>query len=138
MSIFGRIKDRMMGRRESYEDIRSYVVGAAQAGQPEQPLQPAIAGRPNRFGAGASQFGGAEEELQPMKSYEEREPIGFDELSEPSFTSKQPLRTEEPKGYDILDRLNIIEAQLSAIRSQTETINERLKNMEVRLTGRRY
>lgn len=134
MGIFGRIKDRMMGRRESYEDIRSYVVGAANS--QEQPLQPAIAGRPNRFGARTA--GGAEEELQPIKSYEEREPMGFDELSEPSFTSKQPLRTEEPKGYDILDRLNIIEAQLSAIRSQTETINERLKNMEVRLTGRRY
>jgi hypothetical protein len=38
---------------------------------------------------------------------------------------------------DVLDRLSIIESQLQAIRSQTETINERLKNLDARL-GRRY
>jgi chaperonin cofactor prefoldin len=38
-----------------------------------------------------------------------------------------------------MDRLNLIESQLAAIRSMTETINERLKNMESRLgLQRRY
>ncbi|MBI2076125.1 MAG: hypothetical protein HYT72_02665 [Candidatus Aenigmarchaeota archaeon] len=131
MGIFGSLKNRMMGRRESFEDIRSYVVGAAQ--QPEQP-----APRPGRFDSPANRFGAAEEDVgPPIKSYEEQQ-LGFDEPTEPSFVTRRPL-VEEPKpSYDILDRLNIIEAQLSAIRSQTETINERLKNMEVRLTGRRY
>jgi chaperonin cofactor prefoldin len=33
----------------------------------------------------------------------------------------------------------MIESQLSAIRSQTETINERLKNLEMKLgSGRRF
>ena len=55
------------------------------------------------------------------------------------FGSKQyENKDESSRNYDILDRLNIIEAQLSAIRSQTETINERLKNMEMKLGPRRY
>lgn len=43
------------------------------------------------------------------------------------------------RNYEILDRLNLMESQIAAIRSMTETINERLKNMETRLgLQRRY
>ena len=55
----------------------------------------------------------------------------------PGFSSIDVRSPDREKDYDILDRLNLIESQLSAIRSQTETINERLKNMERQL-GRRY
>jgi chaperonin cofactor prefoldin len=38
-----------------------------------------------------------------------------------------------------MDRLNLIESQIAAVRSMTETINERLKNMESKLVmQRRY
>lgn len=48
-------------------------------------------------------------------------------------------RSSSGRDFDIMDRLNLIESQLTAIRSQTETINERLKNLEVKLGyGRRY
>jgi len=39
--------------------------------------------------------------------------------------------------YELFDRISVIEAQLTAIRSQTETINERLKMLDIKLT-RRY
>lgn len=126
MSIFGRVKDRMLGRRESLEDIRSYVIGAA---NPQE--QPTQRQQLSRFGGPDNRFGAEEDVGPPAKSYEERE-LGFDD-----FEQRRPAM-EETKDYDILDRLRMIEAQLSAIRSQTETINERLKNLEVRLTGRRY
>ena len=55
--------------------------------------------------------------------------------------SNQPERKEltldDNRRYEIEDRLNIIETQLQAIRSQTETINERLKNLDAKL-GRRF
>ncbi len=133
MGIFDRVRNRMMGRSESFEDIRSYVVGAAQQAGPVP--QPALATRKPSM-----EFGRDEGDIgPPMKSYEAAD-VGFDEPTEPSFVTRKPISLEESKpssNYDILDRLSLIEAQLSAIRSQTETINERLKNMEVRLTGRR-
>jgi hypothetical protein len=42
------------------------------------------------------------------------------------------------RDYDVLDRLNLIESQVAAIRSMTETINERLKNLDAKFGSRRY
>jgi len=116
MGILSGIKDRVLRRNEGdVEDFRSHILG--QSYQPPVP------------------------EPEPPKKLFEREPavgdtepFGFDE----PLTNRSAETAEVSKNYEIIDRLNIIEAQLSAIRSQTETINERLKNMELRLQGRRY
>ena len=60
------------------------------------------------------------------------QPPGFS-----SIDTRGEDKYKEERNYDIIDRLNLIESQLSAIRSQTETINERLKNIERQLP-RRY
>jgi hypothetical protein len=128
MGIFGALKNRILGRREELGDIRSHVLGESEYserapameedesfGPREVPELPELPEPPGK------RFGGRFEETSFG-----REPISTEER-EPS----------ESKDYEIMDRLNIIEAQLTAIRSQTETINERLKNMEMRM-GRRY
>lgn len=115
MGIFGGIKNRILRRNEEeLEDFRSHILGQTQNYEP--PVS----------------------EPEPPKKLFEREPpsdvepFGFEKGFE------KPDTLEVSKNYEIMDKLNIIEAQLSAIRSQTETINERLKNLELRLQGRRY
>lgn len=93
-------------------------------------------------------------EPEPVPEKEFAEPRGMGEPFEPDqrFGSPRPSEkfgeplsidqpmTAEPRtgrDYDILERLNLIESNLLAIRNQTETINERLKNLEMKLT-RRY
>ncbi|MBI4014764.1 MAG: hypothetical protein HY365_02315 [Candidatus Aenigmarchaeota archaeon] len=116
MGIFDSIKERIMGRRseEDIDDIKSYVAGDnydekfRSLSQPEAPQKPW-----------------------------ERAPLYEAPAEEvPALSVAQPaVRAQEEPRYEIMDRLKFIESQLSAIRSQTETINERLKNMEMR-TGR--
>ena len=134
MGIFTGIKNKLLRRKEEtdydYQDIRSNVLneppkpeGFEQyAPPPAEPPEPQFL-RPQRSG---EQY---DERFRTptQRRYEE---LTFDQspLAQPQATSDR---------YDIMDRLNIIEAQLSAIRSQTETINERLKNIELRLP-RRY
>ena len=121
MGILGSIKDRLLRRGgDDFSDIRSHVLGEP---MPEAEMPATRYEAPFREPA-------VEPGLEPFDaSLPERKPIGL----EPSYEAP-----DQGRDYDILDRLNMIEAQLSAIRSQTETINERLKNLEVRLTGRRY
>lgn len=69
-------------------------------------------------------------------------PKGLEPVTEEELTveERRPIEFEKPEekgNYEILDRLRFIENQLSAIKSQTETINERLKNLETRI-GKRY
>ena len=68
-----------------------------------------------------------------------REPIDIRDMEyEEGFeNTAEPSRKYSEK-YDILDRLDFIENQLSAIKSQTETINERLKNIDMKLSQRRF
>jgi len=86
-------------------------------------------------------------EPEPVAEPMPPEPSGF-ESPRPSERFGEPISLDqgtapmgqEPRAgrdYDILERLNMIETNLLAIRSQTETINERLKNLEMKLT-RRY
>lgn len=145
MGIFdaiGSIRDKILRKDAAVtdlSDIRSHVVGepynepyanAPPAGLEPPGPPPAIRFR-NEGGLqkGGDRFGFREEE--PLRMEDEfgpppgREPVGMDE---------PPAAAD----YEIRDRLSMIEAQLSAIRSQTETINERLKNMEMRMGARRY
>ena len=112
MGLLSGIKDRILRRNEpELEDFRSHVLG--QTYEPPEP-EP------------------------PKKLYEREQPAGMEPFGFEEPSPATPVTAEVSKNYEIMDRLNIIEAQLSAIRSQTETINERLKNLEMRLQGRRY
>lgn len=53
-------------------------------------------------------------------------------FNEPAFSEQNPNFADK----DINDSLRMIETQLMAIRAQTETINERIKNLEFALKGR--
>ncbi len=137
--ILGSLKDRVFGRRKrdiDYGDIRSQVVGERFQQEPPTVRE--------RFGLErANEFPKDPYAPEPFAQAPQPEPFfpaqqqAFGSRPEPrdfGFEQPQPARND----YDILDRLNLIESQLSAIRSQTETINERLKNIDARLTGRRY
>lgn len=117
--ILGGVKNRLMGRanNDDIDDIRSYVTGDE------------------------NQQSFPREEEPPKKPWE-REPIASETesfsppLDAPHF-DRRDLSLDKQGTYELMDRLNIIESQLAAIRSQTETINERLKNLEFRITGGR-
>ncbi len=132
MGLFGRLKDKITHRKsdEDVYDFRSHVLG--EPNPLDEPRMPEPV------------------EPLPARSSFDREETDFSEpviqrhklkdLTIGQDFGKQYEGKDESlsRNYDILDRLNIIEAQLSAIRSQTETINERLKNMEMKLGPRRY
>ncbi|MBI4019355.1 MAG: hypothetical protein HY364_03810 [Candidatus Aenigmarchaeota archaeon] len=131
--IIGGVKDKILGRNnnEDLDDIKSYVTGANdQYGQ---------SFRENVMGA-------AEQANDTPPKPWERENIATDPFGSEqplpdrrdlTMQSGRPSRTEA--NYDIMEKLTMIESQLAAIRSQTETINERLKNLEFRMgTGRRF
>ncbi|HLC77475.1 MAG TPA: hypothetical protein VJH04_04700 [archaeon] len=109
---------------DDVEDIRSNVLGNDFKVQ-EQDFPPPTGRRV------ADRFPGIEDSVQ----FEE--PPGFGSVDTRFPGRGQDRQNDRQNNYDIMDRLNLIESQLTAIRSQTETINERLKNMEQKLT-RRY
>ncbi len=137
MSLFGKLKDRVIGRREpveerDFESVRSAILGEATLPVgPKQEIQPSWKAKyaessvPREF---------AQPSLdEPVQSMEIKQPYGQ------SFGEKQEEknRWDRKDVYELFDRLGVMEAQLAAIRSQTETINERLKMLEIRIT-RRY
>ncbi len=117
--MFGWLKKHHKG---DYEDIRSSVLSEPMEPEPDFPRERPP---PNLD----DPFRKVEEPLGGPPRFEE--PPGFG-----SIDTRAPERNVDDK-YDIMDRLQLIESQLSAIRSQTETINERLKNIE-RSLPRRY
>jgi len=141
------IKGKILGRRHSdldYGDVRSHVIG--QKPFPEPPAQPATVGDrfgyPNPAPDQPRRLNPANEFPEPFeqKQYPEA-PFRPEHEDYPSrFASKRMdfgAGAEGSKNYEVMDRLTVIESQLQAIRSQTETINERLKNLEARLLGQR-
>lgn len=123
MGLLGNLKNRILRRRDDEfapADIRSHVLGERFAPEPagtvDVPEFPDV--RSTKWQRGYSEG-----------------PADFG--PEPLAPRLEPALPEKEGSYEIIDRLNVIEAQLQAIRSQTETINERLKNMEFRM-GRRY
>lgn len=123
MSLFGFLKKKKGS--EDFESVRSHILGEPINEPVSEPMP---------------------EEYPPV---ERAPPSGYGRFGTPNppplredIEAFEPFapRQEEPKAgnaYDISQRLDIIESQLSAIRSQTETINERLKNMEMKIS-RRY
>ncbi len=136
MSIFSGIKNKLLKRREDdsdYQDIKSSVL---EPPRPEgyEPYQPYQQNQPYQQEPPEPAF------LRPAKSPRE-EALYDDRFRTPVQKKYEELTLnqgpyEQSQTYDVRDRLDIIEAQLSAIRSQTETINERLKNIEMRLPRR--
>ena len=133
MGIFDSLKNRVLGKREELGDIRSHVLGEDTFERGPYPERPPIEER---------DLGSAEVPELP-EAVPGRGPLEPRSYGEPRFGGepfgREPTIEREPPrsgDYEIKDRLNIIEAQLTAIRSQTETINERLKNLEMRLGGR--
>ncbi len=130
--MFGWLGKLKRTRDDDFDDIRSTVLGE----RPFEPPQPMDRAKP--FGPPQPAFPAFQ-----SRGYEELSPRtreAFEPMDVPSF----PASFEKPpeqinRSYEIVDRLNIIESQLVAVRSMTETINESLKNMEARMgLQRRY
>lgn len=134
MGLFGAIKRRVFGRsEEDFGDIRSTVLGE---GLPPETPPPK---RYEEIPPEADRFAPRGVERAPEPGVDTREPM---DLGGPIFSpreEKEPIDvgTGPKDDYEVIDKLNFIENQLSAIKSQTETINERLKNLEMKI-GRRY
>lgn len=137
---------RVVHRGEDLNDIRSHVLGDKYSYEPEPfPQQQ----RPQTIKA---QLALPEQQpyQQPYGQYENEAPLpepGFEsrygESSAPLSSFNEPSQLgrsadKASRDYDILDRLNLMESQIAAIRSMTETINERLKNIDAKLSTRRY
>jgi hypothetical protein len=120
MGILDSIKDRIYGRKDEdlgdLDDIKSYASGDQYNEQFK-----------NMYPEKQKQWEGPET-AEPEALQTDRRELSFDNPAK---------RNDVEREYDIADRLKIIESQLQAIRSQTETINERLKNMEMHM-GRRF
>ncbi len=127
--MLGWLKSRVKKESDDdFSDLRSGILGepAQPFNQPAPPL-PQMPQEQENFGRGYDDF--------TQKTRDVFEPIQTPSLPVPEFSSeRQPARE-----YELMDRLNLIESQIAAVRSMTETINERLKNMEARLgVQRRY
>ena len=139
MGIIGSLKNKFLGRRDELGDIRSHVLGEESYDRDyPEPRMDRDYPEPRMD---------IDDRVGPREIPEMPEPFPRDDVGRFSSPEerfgREPIALEESaarsenKNYEIMDRLNIIEAQLTAIRSQTETINERLKNLEMKL-GRRY
>jgi hypothetical protein len=128
----------ILGRKKhdyDYSDIKGHVLG--------KPFSP----EPQTIG---EKFGLDKMQEFPAAPYEpnkqirgpapvvSRENYSFDEPSRIESGHDFDRQPAQRRDMDIIDRMSIIESQLQAIRSQTETINERLKNIDAKLGARRY
>lgn len=126
---------RLFHKRDSdFGDIRSHVLNE-RFREPFDELPPAPAPPP-----APPRYEGYDDFTQKTRDVFAPYPVQQPPPPPPGFEplAREPALEKVSRDYDIMDRLNIIESQLSAIRSQTELINERLKNMESRLVQRRY
>lgn len=137
MSVFSKLKNKIVGRREpveerDFESVRSAILGeSASPVGPKQEIQPAWK---TKYAESTVPREFAQPSLEePMQSMEIRQPYAQAFGEKPEEKNKWDRKDV----YELFDRLGVMEAQLAAIRSQTETINERLKMLEIRIT-RRY
>src|SRR3990172_11511378 len=109
--MFGWIKNRFRkGYEEDYDELRSSILSDRAFEPPKSDYVP---------------------EKKAYDDFTPRTKDVFEPVSAPSFPSsfeKPPEFTA--RNYELIDRLSVMESQISAIRSMTETINERLKNLE--------
>ncbi|MBI5332590.1 MAG: hypothetical protein HZB65_03385 [Candidatus Aenigmarchaeota archaeon] len=140
MGLIAKLKDKIVGKRyeePDYDTVRSAVLG--NANMPVNPAGPRVDEKDLKPGWRTKYEQAAEPEQFATNPYEpvtQAEQVINDFGRERGNVEKEK-RIDKREMYELLDRLSIIEAQLTAIRSQTETINERLKLMEIR-TSRRY
>ncbi|MBI2173411.1 MAG: hypothetical protein HYT73_04385 [Candidatus Aenigmarchaeota archaeon] len=114
--MFGFLKKKRKEEMDDFFDIKNTITGR----QPERDV--IDTGKPFA----------EQKEDEWVPSFPGRKDLGFEDMGQPAMRGPS-------KDYDVMQRLDVIESQLQAIRSQTETINERLKNLEFKLTGgRRY
>ncbi len=118
--MFGFLKKKRKEEMDDFFDIKNTITGR----QPER----------DTIDAGRAFTEQKQDEWVP--SFPGRKDLEFEDVGQGPY--EKGFRGPS-KDYDVLQRLDVIESQLQAIRSQTETINERLKNLEFKLTGgRRY
>ena len=150
MSIFSSIKGKFRkGGDDDFSDLRSSVLDEPPPYPPSPPAQRGFEAPPPKFTRPVQdEFGPRNRVEEPVSRFNDSPGFGDTQFpsSFPSRESRfdprlgQPMESfpEKKEGsYEVIDRLNFIENQLAAIKSQTETINERLKNLELKL-GRRY
>ena len=124
VGLFSAIKNKILRKRDDdFYDIKSRVLSGPEPPGME-PLPPMDFPEPPNFNPPYDDI----PDLPPMPG---REPLGINR--------NEPV--DMGPGYDreireIIDRLSFIENQLSAIKSQTELINERLKNVDMRINTR--
>jgi hypothetical protein len=144
--VFDKLRSKITGRAEynppSAEAIRAHVLGEAHAlGTPPFPPSPV-----SRFSSAPSapkgRYGAEFEGEMPVSSehVERLQPPSIEDFPQHEMPAEPPpefhKRLEERGVYELMDRLSVIEAQLSAIRAQTETLNERMKTIEMYVRGR--
>ena len=148
--VLGKLRSRLVGRSEpgppSEAAIRAHVLGELHPpGAPPFPPSPAAAAMPRgRYGA---EFEG--EKPVPVAELEALRPPEFDEFPRTEAPLVKPFEFErraservserglDERGmYELMDRLAVIEAQLATIRAQTETLNERMKTIEMYVRSR--
>jgi len=144
MSLFGSLRGRFHRKSDDIDELRSGVLNEPFQ---QEPLGSSPFSRDVREARDATRpmFPRAQDDPLMRRDYpSERdypadaaslEPITRDNVS---FESRPQSSGTGEGTYEILDRLKLIENQLSAIRSQTELINERLKNLELKLGRTRY
>jgi hypothetical protein len=123
-------KKLMHRRDEDYDDIRTHVLGERferfdEPASFEKPPPPPARDMEDFSQRTRDVFGAPPEQLDDFPP-------------PPGQASLEKVVEKTSRDYEIMDRLTMIENQLAVVRSQTETINERLKNMEAKLTMRRY
>ena len=126
--------------KNDFSSLRSHVVGE-DFGMPEQPDELSSASFDRQMGRGRF---AKEAALQgrDVGYGNEYNPQSFEATLEPVQPLEMPAMSQGSQSggsnYDVMDRLAFIENQLSAIKSQVELVNERLKNIDTKLGTRRY
>lgn len=142
--VLGKFRSRLIGRVEaappSDEAIRAHVLGEMHppSEAPFLPAPAALAAPAMPRGRYGAEFEG-ERPVSPME-VEELRPPELEEFPKRELPATPPReferRLEERGIYELMDRLAVIEAQLATIRAQTETLNERMKTIEMYVRSR--
>ncbi|MBI4895457.1 MAG: hypothetical protein HY831_03105 [Candidatus Aenigmarchaeota archaeon] len=141
MSLLTKLRNKVVGRRQEvqeadFETVRSAILGEQAPPVNTQPIEPSWKQRypqnsvPKEFEQPSLDMPNEPEIRQPYSQSFSREVNQPQQIDDRHKWDKRDM-------YELFDRLGIIEAQLAAIRSQSETINERLKMLDIKLT-RRY
>jgi len=125
--------DKIKGKlhhNDDIEDIRDRILSEERNSDYDRRFEKRFEGMENK------------EALDPaLRPFDPRDDISGMAFREAQQMQEVPGRRivdiDEPAmkigSYEVMDKLNFIESQLSAIKSQTELLNERMKNLETKL-----